>query len=120
MRVVKSQLSHSLGALALLAESGRGMRLTDVTYDPDLPKNSMQRPPQQLADEGWVEQDPDTGYYRLTLRMAVLGQRHLQSIGIADSTHAILAGSGLERRRALRPKQYDWHNVANSEGVALE
>ena len=73
MRVVKSQLSHSLSALAVLAEAGRGARLTDVVAALDAPKSSVQRLLQQLADEDWVEQDPETGYYRLTVRMAVLG-----------------------------------------------
>lgn len=90
MRVVKSQLSHSLGALALLADSGRGMRLTDIAAQLEQPKSSVQRLLQQLAEEGWVEQDADTGQYRLTLRMAVLGQRYLQSIGIVDATQALL------------------------------
>src|SRR5262245_32713389 len=56
MRVVKSQLSHSLGALALLADSGRGARLTDIAEKLEAPKSSVQRLLMQLADEGWVEQ----------------------------------------------------------------
>jgi DNA-binding IclR family transcriptional regulator len=90
MRVVKSQLSHSLNALAALAEAGRGARLTDIVAKLDAPKSSVQRLLQQLAEEGWVEQDPESGYYRLTVRMAVLGQRYLYTAGIVDATQAIL------------------------------
>ncbi len=102
MRVVKSQLSHSLRALAALAEAGRGARLTDVAEALDVPKSSVQRLLMQLADEGWVEQDADTGYYRLTLRLAVLGQRYLQSIGILDATQAILENLARDTRELAR------------------
>jgi IclR family transcriptional regulator, acetate operon repressor len=102
MRVVKSQLSHSLGALALLAEAGRGARLTDIAERLAAPKSSVQRLLHQLAEEGWVEQDNDTGYYRLSFRMAVLGQRHLQSIGIADATEAVLTELARHTRELAR------------------
>lgn len=102
MRVVKSQLSHSLGALAFLAEAGRGARLTDIAERLAAPKSSVQRLLHQLAEEGWVEQDADTGYYRLSFRMAVLGQRHLQSIGIADATQAVLTELARNTRELAR------------------
>jgi DNA-binding IclR family transcriptional regulator len=102
MRVVKSQLSHSLGALAFLAEAGRGARLTDIAERLAAPKSSVQRLLHQLANEGWVEQDTDTGYYRLSFRMAVLGQRHLQSIGIADATQAVLTELARSTRELAR------------------
>lgn len=102
MRVVKSQLSHSLAALALLAEAERGVRLTEIAGRLDVPKSSMQRLLQQLSDEGWVEQDAETGYYRLTFRLAVLGQRYLQSIGIADATQAILSELARRTRELAR------------------
>lgn len=102
MRVVKSQLSHSLGVLALLAEAGRGARLTDLAEGLGAPKSSAQRLLMQLAEEGWVEQDADTGFYRLTFRMAVLGQRYLQAIGIADATGAILEKLARETRELAR------------------
>jgi DNA-binding IclR family transcriptional regulator len=100
MRVVKSQLSHSLGALAFLAEAGRGARLTDIAERLAAPKSSVQR--LLLADEGWVEQDEATGHYRLSFRMAVLGQRHLQSIGIADATQAVLTELARTTRELAR------------------
>lgn len=102
MRVVKSQLSHCLGALAVLAESGRGARLTAIAEQLDAPKSSVQRLLQQLGDEGWVEQDAGTGHYRLTFRMAVLGQRYLQAVGIADATEAILDNLARRTRELAR------------------
>ena len=76
------------------------MRLTDLRCDLDAPKSSTQRLLEHLADEGWVEQDEETGHYRLTSRLAVLGQRYLQSAGIADSTRRSARTPGAADRRA--------------------
>ena len=90
MRVVKSQLSHCLELLDAMADAGREHRLTDLAARLDGPKSSVQRLLDHLRDEGWVEQNEATGHYRLTLRLALLGQRYLQTAGIADATQGIL------------------------------
>lgn len=90
MRVVKSQLSHCLSLFEAMAEAGRSHRLTDLAERLDMPKSSVQRLLDHLIGEGWAEQDAATGQYRLTLRLAVLGQRYMQSAGIADVTQGIL------------------------------
>lgn len=102
MRVVKSQLSHSLGALAFLAEAGRGARVTDLAERLEAPKSSVQRLLHQLIDEGWVEQDSETEQYRLTFRVAALGQRYLQAVGMADATEAILSALARRTRELAR------------------
>lgn len=90
MRVVKSQLSHCLSLFEAMSEAGRSHRLTDLAEQLDMPKSSVQRLLDHLIGEGWAEQDPATGQYRLTLRLAVLGQRYMQSAGIVDVTQGIL------------------------------
>lgn len=90
MRVVKSQLSHCLALFEAMSDATRGHRLTDLAARLDSPKSSVQRLLDHLAQEGWVDQDPTTEQYRLTLRMAVLGQRYMQTAGIADATQGIL------------------------------
>lgn len=90
MRVVKSQLSYCLDVLAELAEAGPGIGVTALAEKIHAPKSSCQRLLQQLVDEGWVEQDEATSFYRLTLRMPVLGQLFLTSLGITDAVQAIL------------------------------
>lgn len=102
MRVVKSQLSHSLRALALLAEAGRGARLTDLAARLDAPKSSVQRLLRQLGQEGWIEQDGETGRYRLTFRVAALGQRYLQAVGMADAIEAVLSALARRTRELAR------------------
>jgi DNA-binding IclR family transcriptional regulator len=90
MRVVKSQLSHCLALFDAMSDAARDHRLTDLAARLDAPKSSVQRLLDHLIGEGWVEQDPATEQYRLTLRMMLLGQRYMQSAGIADATQGIL------------------------------
>lgn len=90
MRVVKSQLSHCLSLFEAMSEAGRPYRLTDLALRLDMPKSSVQRLLDHLIAEGWAEQDAATGHYALTLRLAMLGQRYMQSAGISDVTQAIL------------------------------
>jgi len=90
MRVVKSQLSHCLDLFEAMSDASRDHRLTDLAARLKNPKSSVQRLLDHLADEGWVDQDHATGRYRLTLRLALLGQRYMQTAGIAGATQGIL------------------------------
>lgn len=102
MRVVKSQLSYCLHALAELAEAGPGVGVTALAERLGAPKSSCQRLLQQLLDEGWVEQDETTSSYRLTLRLPVLGQLFLTSLGMTDAVQAILDDLARRTRELTR------------------
>ncbi len=91
MRVVKSQLTSCLDLLSVMASNAQGMRLTDLALNLRAPKSSTQRLLEHLADQGWIEQDEATSQYRLTTRLAVLGQRYLDSAGITNIAHGLLA-----------------------------
>jgi DNA-binding IclR family transcriptional regulator len=121
MRVVKSQISHCLDLLAVLADSSRGLRLSELTAALNEPKSSVQRLLVHLAEEGWVEQDADTGFYRLTLRLATLGQRHLQAIGITDASQAILQRLARQTRELVRLTIVDGNRlvwIGSAQGAA--
>lgn len=102
MRVVKSQLSYCLDVLAELAEAGHGIGVTALAERIAAPKSSCQRLLQQLVEEGWAEQDEATSFYRLTLRMPVLGQLFLTSLGITDAVQAILNDLARRTRELAR------------------
>ncbi|MCW1841047.1 IclR family transcriptional regulator [Prosthecomicrobium hirschii] len=102
MRVVKSQLSHCLAVFEAMADARHAHRLTDLAQRLDAPKSSVQRLLEHLAAEGWVEQDPSTEQYRLTLRLAVLGQRFMQTAGIADATDGILRNVARQTAELVR------------------
>ena len=124
MRVVKSQLSHCLSLFEAMSEAGRGHRLTDLAERLDMPKSSVQRLLDHLIGEGWAEQDPATGHYALTLRLAVLGQRYMQSAGIADATQGILdrvarATGELARLTVVDHAQLVWIGSAQGAPAGL-
>jgi DNA-binding IclR family transcriptional regulator len=102
MRVVKSQLSYCLDVLAQLTEAGHGIGVSALAKKIDAPKTSCQRLLQQLIEEGWVEQDEVTKFYRLTMRMPVLGQLFLTSLGVIDAVQAILSELARRTRELVR------------------
>jgi len=121
MRVVKSQISHCLDVLAALADSSRGMRLADLVDILGEPKSSVQRLLVHLSEQGWVEQDVDTAQYRLTLRLATIGQRHLQAIGITDASQAILQRLARQTRELVRLTIVDANRlvwIGSAQGAA--
>ena len=102
MRVVKSQLSYCLDVLAELTETGHGIGVSALAKKIDIPKTSCQRILQQLIDEDWVEQDEITKFYRLTMRMPVLGQLFLTSLGVTDAMQALLSDLAGRTRELAR------------------
>jgi len=112
MRVVKSQLTYCLELMSVMSDRARGMRLTDLALHLDAPKSSTQRLLDHLAQDGWVDQDDATGHYRLTMRLAMLGHRYLQSAGIADAAQAIL------ERLARQTKELARLTVVDSKRLA--
>lgn len=102
MRVVKSQLSYCLDVLAELSEAGQGIGVSLLAKNINIPKTSCQRILQQLIDEEWVEQDEVTKFYRLTMRMPVLGQLFLTSLGVTDAMQALLSDLAARTRELAR------------------
>lgn len=75
--------------LELLAD-GRSAPLGEISDDLALPKSATHRLLQTLCKLGWAEQDRDTGSYRLTLRLAIAGQRLLVGTRIPELCQPIL------------------------------
>lgn len=112
MRVVKSQLSYCLDLLAVMAGAPRGSRLTDLAIALHAPKSSTQRLLDHLAHHGWVEQDAATGHHRLTMRLAVLGQRYLHEAGIAGAAQGVLNRLARRTRELARLTVVDGQRLA--------
>lgn len=96
------------------------MSLGDISRHLDAPKSAMHRLLTTLCDLGWAEQDPDNGFYRLSLRLAVAGQRLLVGTRIPDICQPILdrlanETEGLGRLAILDPDGLTW--IAHSQGA---
>ena len=79
-----------LGIIELLADGAREMALGEIAERLDLPKSGAHRLLATLVDLGWAEQDPDTAFYRLTMRLTVLGQRFYMASGVPDICQPVL------------------------------
>lgn len=66
-----------------MAPVGEGMRMSDLARRLGMPKARIYRFLQTLAAIGYVQQDPETERYRLTLKLFHLGQ------AVADGTQLI-------------------------------
>lgn len=90
MRVVKGAVDRCLEAIELLARTARWMRMSDIAAELGMEKGPAHRVLAQLVEQGWVEQDEATSHYRLTLKLALLGQRYLDGIGLPELVQPII------------------------------
>ena len=90
MRLVKGLLNRCLDLLALLSVDSQSSRLSDIAAALELPKGPVHRLLSELSALGWVEQDRETERYRLTLKLALLGQQYLRSTSLPGVAQPIL------------------------------
>ncbi|MEW9612739.1 IclR family transcriptional regulator [Shinella sp. S4-D37] len=79
-----------LSIIQLLSEEAAELPLGTIAETLDLPKSGTHRLLSALVEQGWVQQDAQTGYYRLTMRLAILGQRFYIATGIPDICQPLL------------------------------
>src|SRR6476619_4186440 len=102
MKVVNSLLERCFQLIELLAEEPRAFRLGAISERLGLQKGAVHRLLSALCSMGWVEQEPETGFYRLTLRLAIMGQRVLLATRIPDLTRPILQKLADESQELVR------------------
>jgi DNA-binding IclR family transcriptional regulator len=103
LRITPAEISHyeshhmahipaerCLDIIGLLADGASNMPLGEIAEKLGLPKSGAHRLLATLVDLGWAEQNPDTGFYRLTMRLAILGQRFYVATGIPDICQPLL------------------------------
>lgn len=86
----QSATRRSLEILELLAQSPDGLALGEVGTRLKIPKSVAHRLLALLGDCGFVRQDSGSGRYALTLKLTLLGLRHLAGSGLNDLTQPIL------------------------------
>src|SRR6516225_7783961 len=91
-----------LAIIELLADGARDMPLGEIAERLSLPKSGAHRLLATLVDLGWAEQASDTGFYRLTMRLAVLGQRFYVATGIPDICQPLLDRLARQSREFVR------------------
>ena len=109
-----------LSIIELLAQSARAMPLGEIAEQLALPKSGAHRLLATLVDLGWAEKDPETSFYRLTMRLAVLGQQFYVATGIPDICQPLLDELAHGCHEFARLAVVDGHAlvwVAHSQGA---
>jgi len=109
-----------LSVIQLLAENAEEMPLGEIAERLDLPKSGAHRLLATLVELGWVTQDPQTSFYRLTMRLTILGQRFYLATGIPDICQPLLDGLAAESREFVRLAVVDSDSlvwVAHAQGA---
>ncbi len=110
-----------LAIIELLADGARGMPLGEIAERLSLPKSGAHRLLATLVELGWAEQDAATGFYRLTMRLATLGQQFYVATGIPDICQPLLDRLASQCREFARLAVVDGHAlvwVAHAQGAA--
>jgi DNA-binding IclR family transcriptional regulator len=88
--VNQSTTKRALGILEHLAGRPEGVMLTEIGAVLSLPKSATHRLLALLQEAGYVQQNPGTGRYGLTLKLAMLGLRHYVRTGLDDLVQPVL------------------------------
>jgi DNA-binding IclR family transcriptional regulator len=110
-----------LAIIELLADGAREMALGDISEQLSLPKSGAHRLLTTLVDIGWAEQNPSTGFYRLSMRLAILGQQFYVATGIPDICQPVLDELARRCREFVRLAVVDGHTlvwVAHAQGAS--
>ncbi|MBS0319168.1 MAG: IclR family transcriptional regulator [Proteobacteria bacterium] len=109
-----------LAIIELLADGARAMPLGEIAERLVLPKSGAHRMLSTLVDIGWAERDLDTGFYRLSMRLAILGQQFYVATGIPDICQPVLDRVARECHEFVRLAVVDGHAlvwVAHAQGA---
>jgi DNA-binding IclR family transcriptional regulator len=102
LRVVPSLMGSSFGIVELLANQARSMRLSEIADALDLPRSGTHRVLTMLCGLGWLEQDPVSEFYRLSLKLSILGHRFLVGSRIPDLCQPVLERLAQQCRELVR------------------
>ena len=110
-----------LAIIELLAGGARAMPLGEIAERLALPKSGAHRLLATLIDLGWAEKDVATSFYRLTMRLAVLGQQFYVATGIPDICQPHLDRLARSCHEFARLAVVDGHSlvwVAHAQGAS--
>jgi IclR family transcriptional regulator, acetate operon repressor len=86
----QSATERTLDILEFLVGHPAGLQLADISERLGIPKSIGHRLLGLLAERGFVHQDAASRQYSLTLKLSLLGARHLAATGLSDVGQPIL------------------------------
>ncbi|MBL8669877.1 MAG: IclR family transcriptional regulator [Alphaproteobacteria bacterium] len=124
MSVVNPFVDRVLDVVSFVAERARGCSLGEISGQLKLSKSATHRMLAALVARGWVEQESETGFYRLTLRLPAMAHRYLGSTRLIDIVQPVvdrLARASLEHVRlaAVAGRGLTWLTTAQGATSGL-
>lgn len=95
-----SAIDRAVSVIEAMAGATAPIEVTALADRVGLPASATHRILTTLAERGWVVQDAESSAYQLSLRIAVLGFRHLETRVVSDIVQAALD------RLASRTREY--------------
>jgi DNA-binding IclR family transcriptional regulator len=102
MRLVKNLLDRCVEVVELMALSPMPRGVSEIAATLGLPKTAAHRLLRKLCDLGWAEQIGEDGPYRLTLRLALLGNSVMQASGLLRNAQPLLDRLAERTRELVR------------------
>ncbi|RSK27205.1 IclR family transcriptional regulator [Bacillus sp. HMF5848] len=112
--MVKS-VSRALDIVDLLSMKKNGLGVTEIANQMDINKSSVHRILATLVKYGYVEQDIDTGRYKLGYKFLEINSKLLDSIDLRTEAHPFLEQLEKETNEVIHLVVYD-----NGEVVYIE
>jgi len=116
----RTSIAKTLEVLERLAEVPTGLSLAEVSDEFGLPKSVAHRLLARLVERNYVQQDPETARYKLSLWLPMLGFKYLAARGIAEVWQPILdelAGKTGEYVALAVAENFNLIWVANARGA---
>lgn len=81
---------RGLAIMEMLASSGEGIALTEISEKLRIPRSATHRLLNTLCETGYARQEQERGTYVLTSKLQVLAFTHLSADGMIDSAQPVL------------------------------
>ena len=112
--IVKS-VSRALDIITILSLKKGGLGVTEIANQIDINKSSVYRILSTLVQYGYVEQDEETGRYKLGYKFLEISSRLLDSIDLRGEARPVLQELETETNEAIHLVVYDQAEVVYIE-----
>ncbi|WNS77601.1 IclR family transcriptional regulator [Bacillus sp. DTU_2020_1000418_1_SI_GHA_SEK_038] len=112
--MVKS-VSRALDIIMFVSMKKGGLGVTEIANQMDINKSSVYRILSTLVQYGYVEQDQDTGRYKLGYKFLEISSKLLESIDLREEAKAFLKELEMETNEVIHLVVYDQGEVVYIE-----
>lgn len=81
---------RAIAILELLAESKRGCSISELSHKLSLPKSSVHLIVKTLEEQGYLQKHPQTGHYRLGLKLVSLSKKALDGLSLREEARPFM------------------------------